>query len=191
VEVLPDIVGPEPVVVFCGMAGAESTKTREHYYASPGNSFWESMHLSGMTPTRLRPDEDHRVVELGLGLTDLVGHWDHETNRGWVEIDLLLANVERWRPAWVAFTGKGTAGYAARALGRRGSQGKPGLGVADWDVAGAEVFVLPGTSGANQRKDYDGRPNRLSWWRDLAQITAPERSARAPRHAGPDPSAGR
>jgi TDG/mug DNA glycosylase family protein len=74
----------------------------------------------------------------------------------------------------VAFTGKGTAAYAARALGHR----KPGLRVADWDVAGAEVSVLPGTSGANQRKDYDGRPNRLSWWRDLAQITAPERSSR-------------
>jgi double-stranded uracil-DNA glycosylase len=25
-------------------------------------------------------------------------------------------------------------------------------------------------SGANQRKDYDGRPNRLSWWRDLAAL---------------------
>lgn len=177
-EVLPAVVGPEPVIVFCGMAGAESTRTREHYYASPGNSFWESMHRSGLTPQRLRPEDEHRVVELGLGLTDLVGHWDHDANRGWVEIDLLLADVERWRPAWVAFTGKGTASYAARALGRRGAAGKPGLGVADWDVAGAEVFVLPGTSGANQRKDYDGRPNRLSWWRDLAQITAPERAAR-------------
>ena len=89
-----------------------------------------------------------------------------------------MANVERWRPAWVAFTSKGTAAYAARALGHRPGPREPGLGVVDWDVAGAEVFVLPGTSGANQRKDYDGRPNRLSWWRDLAQITAPERSAR-------------
>ena len=185
-EVLPDIVGPDPVIVFCGMAGAESTKTRDHYYASPGNSFWESMHLSGMTPERLRPQDDHRVVELGLGLTDLVGHWDHETNRGWVEIDLLVANVERWRPAWLAFTSKGTAGYAAKALGHR----KPGLGVADWDVAGAEVFVLPGTSGANQRKDYDGRPNRLSWWRDLAQITAPERSSWRPDTPGSESAQG-
>ena len=49
-EVLPDIVGPDPVIVFCGMAGAESTKTRDHYYASPGNNFWECLHLSGLTP---------------------------------------------------------------------------------------------------------------------------------------------
>ena len=40
-EVLPDIVAPDPVVVFCGLAGAESTKLRDHYYETPGNSFWE------------------------------------------------------------------------------------------------------------------------------------------------------
>jgi TDG/mug DNA glycosylase family protein len=160
-QLLPSIVGPSPVIVFCGMAGAESTKHRDHYYASPGNSFWESMHRCGLTPERLRPEQDHRITEHRLGLTDLVGHWDHESNGGWVEIDLLLADLERWQPRWLAFTGKGTAGYAARALGHR----KPGLGATDWEVAGSQVFVLPGTSGANQRRDYDGRPDRLSWWR--------------------------
>ena len=152
------------------MAGAESTKTRDHYYASPGNNFWESLHLSGLSPHRLRPDEDRTVVDLGLGLTDLVGHWNHETNRGWVEIDRLVADVERWQPAFLAFTGKGTAAYAAKALGHR----KPGLGLADWGIGTSEVFVLPGTSGANQRKYYDGRPTRLAWWRDLASLAEPE-----------------
>src|SRR6476661_8482882 len=150
-EVLPPVVGAEPVIVFCGMAGAESTKTREHYYASPGNSFWASLHQSGMTPRQLRPDEDAQVVDHGFGLTDLVGHWDHETNRGWVEIERLVEQVERWEPAFVAFTAKGTAAYAARALGHR----PPGLGVIDWEIEGAQVFVLPGTSGANRRRDYD------------------------------------
>jgi TDG/mug DNA glycosylase family protein len=161
-EVLPDIVGPEPLVVFCGLAGAESTKTRDHYYASPGNNFWECLHLSGLAPRRFRPDEDERIVELGLGLTDLVGHWDPR----WVEIDELVAKVESWQPEWLAFTSKNVAHEAARALGRR----KVGLGPADWFLGPAQVFVLPGTSGANQRRDYDGRPNRLSWWRDLAWI---------------------
>jgi len=45
-----------------------------------------------------------------------------------------------------------------------------GLGVTDWYLAPAQVFVLPGTSGANRRKDYDGRPDRLSWWKDLAAL---------------------
>ena len=173
-EVLPAIVGDDPVIVFCGMAGAESTKSRDHYYASPGNSFWQSLHLSGLTPRQLRPDEDAQVASYGLGLTDLVGHWDHETDRGWVEIDQLVAQVERWEPAFVAFTAKGTAARAARALGHR----PPGLGLAGWGIGRSEVFVLPGTSGANQRHDYDGRPNRLAWWQDLAMIAAPELDAR-------------
>lgn len=173
-EVLPAIVGSDPVIVFCGMAGAESAKSRDHYYASPGNSFWESAHLSGLTSRRLRPEEDGLVVEQGLALTDLVGHWDHDTLRGWVEIDLLVAQVEQWEPAFVAFTAKGTAGYAARALGHRA----PGLGLASWGIGRSEVFVLPGTSGANHRKDYDGRPTRLAWWQELAMVAAPELGAR-------------
>ena len=173
-ELLPDIVGRDPVIVFCGLAGAESTKSRDHYYASPGNSFWESVNLSGLTPRRLRPDEDHSIVDHGLGLTDLVGHWDHESRRGWVEIDVLVAAVERWEPAFLAFTAKGTAAYAAKALGHRA----PGLGPAPWGIGKSDVFVLPGTSGANQRKDYDGRPNRLAWWRDLAALAAPELGSR-------------
>lgn len=161
-EVLPDIVAPEPVVVFCGLAGAESTKRRDHYYESPGNSFWDSLHLSGFSPRRLRPDEDAEVAGLGLGLTDLVGHWDPR----WVEIDELVEKVERWAPEWLAFTSKNVAHEAARALRRR----SPGLGPHDWYVGPAQVFVLPGTSGANQRKDYDGRPHRLPWWQDLAAL---------------------
>ena len=169
-EVIPALVAADPVIVFCGMAGAESHRHRDHYYASPGNNFWECLHLSGLSPERLRPEDDHRVTELRLGLTDLVGHWDHHTNQGWVEIDRLVEDVERWRPSWLAFTAKGTAEYAARALGHR----KPGLGPTDWEVAGAQVFVLPGTSGANRRRDYDGRPDRLSWWHELAQLAAPD-----------------
>jgi double-stranded uracil-DNA glycosylase len=99
VEVLPDIVAPDPVVVFCGLAGAHSTKLRDHYYETPGNSFWELLHLSGFSPRRLRPEQDATVVTLRLGLTDLVGHWDPR----WVEIDALVAKLQEWQPDWLAF----------------------------------------------------------------------------------------
>ena len=173
-ELLPDIVGSDPVIVFCGLAGAESSRTRDHYYASPGNNFWECVHLSGLTPRRLRPDEDHTVVDHGLGLTDLVGHWDHETHRGWVEIDRLVAAVEAWEPAFLAFTAKGTRGV--RRPGARPPPARPRTSaLGDRTVGGVRA---PGTSGANQRKDYDGRPHRLAWWADLAAMAAPELSAR-------------
>jgi TDG/mug DNA glycosylase family protein len=161
-EVLPDIVGPRPLIVFCGLAGGESTKTRDHYYASPGNNFWDMLHQSGLTSRRLRPEEEMLLPDLGLGLTDLVGHWDPPR----VDVDDLVAKVATWEPEWLAFTSKDVATKAARALGHR----KPGLGPTTWGIERAEVFVLPGTSGANQRRDYDGRPGRLSWWRDLSAL---------------------
>jgi len=168
-QVLPDIVGADPLVVFCGLAGAESTKPRDHFYESPGNNFWAMLHQSGLTPRRLRPDEDRRIVEFGLGLTDLVGWWAPPR----VDVDDLVAKVDGWQSDWLAFTSKDVAGKAAGALGHR----KPGLGPASWQVGSADVFVLPGTSGANQRRDYDGRPSRLGWWRDLAGLVGVEPTA--------------
>ena len=161
-EVLPDIVGPDPLVVFCGLAGGASTRTRDHYYESTGNNFWSMLHLSGLTPRQLRPEEDVRITDHGLGLTDLVGWWDLPR----VDVEELVEKVRQWQHEWLAFTSKDVAGKAARALGRR----RPGLGATDWHLYRAQVFVLPGTSGANQRRDYDGRPHRLSLWLDLAAL---------------------
>ena len=163
-EVLTDVVATQPRVVFCGMAGAESPRLREHYYETPGNAFWELLHESGIVPTRLGPDQDREVAGFGLGLTDLVAH--HAVDPPSYEIDELVDRIARWQPEWLAFTSKTVAAVVARHLGVR----RPGLGPTGWDLAGASVFVLPGSSGANRRRDYDGRPDRLSWWRDLAGL---------------------
>jgi TDG/mug DNA glycosylase family protein len=164
VDVIDDLVPADPVVVFCGMACAESTRPRQHYYAGPGNNFWQMLRASGLVDERLAPEDDAKVLEHGLGLTDLVRHIS-TTPPTW-DVDELVEKVEAWQPEWLAFTSKTVAQGAARALGLR----RPQLGPAPWELAGAPVFVLPGTSGANQRRDYDGRPDRLSWWRDLAAL---------------------
>ena len=163
-EVLPDLVARDPAVVFCGMASTRSCTVREHHYASPGNNFWEMLHASGFSDRRLRPDEDEEVVRLGLGLTDLVRR--DELSPPTYDLDELVAKLRTWCPEILAFTSKTVAAVVARELGHR----RPGLGEAGWELAGAEVHVLPGTSGANRRREYDGRPDRLSWWVDLAQL---------------------
>jgi TDG/mug DNA glycosylase family protein len=170
VEILPDLVAPQPVVVFCGMASTRSCTVREHYYGSPGNNFWEMLHASGFTDRRLRPEDDEQVLGLGLGLTDLVRH--DELTPPTHDLDELVGKVAIWQPEILAFSSKTVAAVVARELGHR----RPGLGETGWEIAGAEAYVLPGTSGANRRREYDGRPDRLSWWRDLAQLagrTAP------------------
>ncbi|KAJ1684772.1 hypothetical protein LUZ63_020043 [Rhynchospora breviuscula] len=164
--VLPDVVGERPRIVFCGEAGADSTRTREHRYDTPGNSFWESLHLSGLVPEPLGPGDEDRLPAYGLGLTDLVGRRSDADGRYRFDVDELAAKLARWEPEWLAVTSKALGAAVARHLGERA----PSYGVSGLELAGAPVYVLPGPSGANRRHDYDGRPTRLAWWHDLAAL---------------------
>ena len=175
-EVLPDVVGRAPRIVFCGLAGAESPRTREFRYATPGNDFWRLLHLSGLLPEPWGPDQEERLPEVGLGTTDLVRHRGEGGEPDLYEVEELLDRVTRWSPHWLAFTSKTVAAVVARHLGER----RPHLGPLEWMVGPAQVFCLPGSSGANRRRDYDGRPDRLSWWVTLAEVAGYQ-----PPHAGP------
>ena len=89
VEVLPDIVAPEPVSSSAGWPGrrapsCETTTTSRPATAS-GSRCTSAASPRGVCVRRRTPT----VVELGLGLTDLVGHWDPR----WVEIDELVAKL--------------------------------------------------------------------------------------------------
>jgi TDG/mug DNA glycosylase family protein len=154
VRVLPDVVEPGLTVLFCGLAVGECAALRGHHHAGPGDSFWQLLHQSGLTPRQLRPNEEDLLLDYGLGITDVA------------DVAGLPATIEALRPRWVAITGKGAASVIARTLGHPA----PGLGVTGWQLAGADVFVLPSASGANRRKDYDGRTSRAHWWRELADL---------------------
>lgn len=80
------------------------------------------------------------------------------------DVAALVQTLGQCRPRWVAFNGKHAATVVARSLGHR----PPPLGPLSWSIGGASVFVLPSSSGANQRREYDGRGTRLSWWAELA-----------------------
>ncbi len=166
-DVLPDILAPGDDVVFCGTAVGECSARRGHYYAGRGNAFWRLLHQAGFTPEQLGPEDDVTLPSYGLGLTDLVKNLAQSHDRGLpFDVPTFVGKVEAVRPRWVAFTGKVAGSAAARVLGHR----KPSLGPQDWTVAGAQVFVLPSSSGANQRREYDGRPTRLDWWAELAAL---------------------
>ena len=173
-RVLPDVLAPDLDIVFCGLAVGECAALRGHHHAGRGDSFWQLLHAAGLTPRRLEPDEDDSLPTYGLGLTDVPRDLLGVDAAPGYDVPGLVTKAERLRPRWVALTGKGTAATVARALGER----PPRLGPVTWRIGPADVFVLPSASGANRRRDYDGRPARLDWWADLA------RSARARTAAG-------
>src|SRR5262245_33040622 len=69
--VLPDVIRPGLLVVFCGTAVGAASARRGAYYAGPGNKFWPTLFEVGLTPRQLGPAEYASVIEYGIGLTDL------------------------------------------------------------------------------------------------------------------------
>ena len=68
---LPDYPAPGLKLLFVGINPGLVSAAAGHYYANPRNNFWRLLHESKITPVRLRPDEDARMPEYGLGLTDI------------------------------------------------------------------------------------------------------------------------
>lgn len=163
--ILPDVLAPGLRVVFCGTAPGTRSALDGAYYAHPGNYFWRTLHTAGLTPERLPPAQFRRVLEFGIGLTDMAKHAfgsDAELPATAFDVAALRRKLTRYRPNVVAFTSKNAAraglGLRAQAIayGEQASR-----------LAGCRVFVLPSPSG-QARGFWDIAP-----WRELAQAVTP------------------
>lgn len=160
---LPDYLQRGLKVVFVGFNPGERSARIGHYYAGRGNQFWNFLHESGLVPEKLLPEDDHRILEFRLGLTDVVKRWSRSSS-SLRAIDYkkgtprLVAKLRRVRPRAVAFNGKGVYENVS---GR-----SAGLGLQCEKLAGAQVFVLPSTSGRNGSLT---RAGKLAHFRRLAQ----------------------
>ena len=105
---LPDLIAHDLDILFVGINPGLKSAQVGHYYAGPGNLFWKCLYESGLTPVQLRPDEDLRVLEWGMGITDCV----KRPSRGAADVrslefldgaPLLEDKVARYTPAIVCF----------------------------------------------------------------------------------------
>jgi TDG/mug DNA glycosylase family protein len=145
-EVLPDLLRPDLRVVFCGTAAGTASAKAKAYYAGPGNAFWKALHATELTPVQLEPAEFRRLPEFGIGLTDIckVLHGsDEEVGTVEFDVDDLGEKITVAEPARLAFNGKNAARGALERDVRFGPQ--------EEQIGGAEVWVLPSTSGAARR----------------------------------------
>lgn len=167
-SILPDYLAPGLRVVFCGTAVGEASAKRGHYYAGPGNGFWPLLYESGLLSEPLTPDEDARILEFGIGLTDLAKKIAASADAGLAghyDIEGFVARIERYAPAWLAFYGKTAAGVASRALGHGR---EVALGQQEWTIGSSHIFVVPSASGANRDPTrLEGRATRVDWFREL------------------------
>jgi double-stranded uracil-DNA glycosylase len=156
-EVLPDLLRPGLRLVVCGTAAGTASARAGAYYAGAGNAFWPTLAYVGLTPRELVPAEFELLPGYGIGLTDLckLRHGsDAEVGTAAFDVDGLHAKIAAAEPERVAFNGKNAA---RAALERQVPYGRQ-----DDLFAGAEVWVLPSTSGA-ARGHWDVGP-----WEELA-----------------------
>jgi len=159
-HLVPDLLQPGLRIVFCGTALGTASARARAYYAGPGNKFWPTLHAVGLTPRRLEPAEYRELLDHGLGLTDLAktrSGSDAEVGRAGFDVPRLVAGIEANRPGWLAFNGKNAAKHA---LGLE----RVSFGVQRQTLGGAQVFVLPSTSGAANAY-WD-----IEQWQELARL---------------------
>lgn len=143
---LPDLLRKGMKMILVGANPGDRSARVGHYYAGRANQFWPLMYNSGVIPEPLSYEDDRRVLEFGIGITDLV----KRPTRGIEEIErqefaegrvLLAQKLEELRPRVIAFNGK---------MVYEKFSGRPcKLGLQKERLYGAHVFVLPSTSGQN------------------------------------------
>ncbi len=134
-------------MLFCGINPSLLSAARGHHFARPGNRFWPALHLAGLTPRRLAPEEDRELPRYGLGVTNLVARPTRtaaeltadELREGAAALADLVGG---YRPRIVAVLGitawRLATGRPRSAWGRQPDR-----------IAGAETWVLPNPSGLN------------------------------------------
>ena len=144
---IPDVGGPETRIVLVGINPSLWSGWSGNHFARPGNRFWRTLHLAGLTPTLLDPSDKAGIRSAGLGITNLVARataradelTDDEVRHG---IEPLRHLVQAWQPETVAFLGISTYRIALAAP-------KAHVGEQPDRFEAARMWVLPNPSGLN------------------------------------------
>jgi len=138
---LDDVLAPGLALVVCGSAAGAKSAALGHYYAGPGNRFWCTLHLVGLTPRQLEPTEAPLLLHYGIGLTDLVKRQagsDAAIRFDDPDAERLRATILRYAPRVLCFNGLRAA---------REFLGRPGVsyGRQDERIGATALFVAPST----------------------------------------------
>src|SRR5689334_3020428 len=154
-KTVPDVIAPVLDVVFCGINPGLYTAAIGHHFGRPGNRFWPTLHAAGFTPRVLKPWEEHELLALGCGVTNVVARAtaaaDELTPSELVAGGRKLkAKMTRYKPRVLAVLGVGAYRHA---FGDR----RATIGLQPKSIGETKLWVLPNPSGLNanyQTKDF-------------------------------------
>jgi TDG/mug DNA glycosylase family protein len=144
---VPDLIAKNLIVLFAGINPGLYTAAIGRHFGRPGNRFWPALYGGGFTPRLFSPFESSRLLDLNLGITNVV---DRATARADELLDeelraggrRLEAKVRRWRPTVVAFVGLGHYRVVTGIKDARVGLQKDRFGT-------RHAWVLPNPSGLN------------------------------------------
>jgi double-stranded uracil-DNA glycosylase len=154
---LQDRLCPEARILFVGINPGLRSAAVGHHFAGPSNRFWKLLFESGLVSERLTYEQDWRLPEWGLGLTNIIGRSTvgvGELSPGEYRtgVAALERKIRRYRPQTVAFLGV----TIYRMLFPSPKAGRlSDLGLTRARLAEAPVFLLPNPSGRNAHYSYD------------------------------------
>ena len=144
---IPDLVAPGLRVLFAGINPSLYSAATGYHFARPGNRFWPALHRSGFTERQLQPAEQHLLLDVGLGITNVVARATARAD----ELDAgelraggaaLITTAAELGVSWLAVLGV-TAYRAAFGQPRAAVGPQPEL------PGGSRLWVLPNPSGLN------------------------------------------
>lgn len=154
---LPDYIQPGLRVLLVGINPGLRSALVGHHFAGPSNRFWKLLYESGLVTDPLTYQDDWRLPEWGLGLTNIISRSTtgievlrpYEYRAG---IARLRKKVARYRPTIVALLGV----TIFRTIFHRQTQrpSRLSLGLQTARLAGVPVFLLPNPSGRNAHYSY-------------------------------------
>lgn len=168
-KTVPDVIAPGLRVLFCGINPGLYTAAIGHHFGRPGNRFWPTLHASGFTPRLLDPSEEHELLPLGYGITNVVARAtvgaDELTKKEIVAGgEVLTAKVLEFAPLYLAILGIGAFRTAF-------AKPKVAIGLQPDPIGETRVWVLPNPSGLNAH--YQGA-ELAKVFRELLRASEPD-----------------
>jgi TDG/mug DNA glycosylase family protein len=119
----------------------------QQHFGRPGNRFWPTLHRAGFTPRLFHPSEQHELLKLGYGITNVVARataaadelTSEELKAGGRS---LTRRVLKYKPRYLAIVGIGAYRTAFE-------RPKAKLGLQDETMGETRIWVLPNPSGLN------------------------------------------
>lgn len=152
-KTLPDVIAPDLDVLFCGINPGLYTAAVQQHFGRPGNRFWPTLHRAGLTPRLFHPSEQHELLKLGYGITNVVARAtaaaDELSREELLEGGRALTRkVKKYEPRVLAVVGVGAYRTAFE-------RPKAKLGLQEETIGGTRIWVLPNPSGLNANYQAD------------------------------------